>query len=244
MKKLRKEPPRHFPYQHPTFGTDKKPKTPRHWEDTVYYWWWAYLKRSEKYLKTCESGGRGELAKLYKDFGDVRGDSFKKWWNEKMPDGNGRGVYLFANPINADRLTLLVDGEVALVDENRLVISVPLNLPQKFLVDRFRKLVEENHKGVKGKQYAKVSEALYKFNGQPNIKALRIGLEMYDLAKANPELTLWELGLDLPQFQEELHQYRKDEIPFDLRRTISSTVSRYKKRVAETIENTTKGIFP
>lgn len=239
MKKIRKIPPRHFPYQHPTFGTDKKPKTPRHWEDTVYYWWWAYLKRSEKYLKTCESGGKGELAKLYKDFGDVRGDSFKKWWNE-----GERGANLFANSINADRLTLLENGEKAVVNSNRIVISVPLNLPQKFLVDRFRKLVEENHKGEKGRQYAKESDATYKFSGQPNIKALRIGLKIYDLAKSNPELTLWELGLDLPQFQEELSQYKKDNIPFDLRRTISSTVSRYKKRVAESIQWAEKGYFP
>jgi hypothetical protein len=81
-------------------------------------------------------------------------------------------------------------------------------------------------------------------NSQPNIKALRIGLKIYDLAKANPDLTLWELGLDLPQFQEELSQYKKDGIPFDLRRTISSTVSRYKKRVAESIHNTELGFFP
>ena len=244
MKKIRTTPPRHFPYQHPTFGTDKKPKTPRHWEDTVYYWWWAYLRRSEKYLKTCELGGKGELAKLYKDFGDVRGDSFKAWWNEKLSDDNSRGAHLFANPIKADRLTLLEDGEKAVVNKSKLVISVPLNLPQKFLVDRFRKLVEENHNGAKGMKYAKASEATYKFSGQPNIKALRIGLKIYDSAKANPDLTLWELGLDLPQFQEELSQYKKDSIPFDLRRTISSTVSRYKKRVAESIRNTELGFFP
>jgi len=106
MKNTRKVPPRHFPYQHPTFGTDKKPRTPRHWEDTVYYLWWAYLKRNEDYLKTCESKGKGKFSALYKDFGDVRGDSFKKWWNE-----GERGANLFSNPTTEDRINLLVNGE-------------------------------------------------------------------------------------------------------------------------------------
>ena len=239
MKNMRKVPPRHFPYQHPTFGTDKKPKTPRHWEDTVYYLWWAYLKRNEDYLKTCESKGKGKYSALYKDFGDVRGDSFKKWWNE-----GERGANLFSNPTTEDRINLLENGDKAFVDEGRLVMSVPLSLPQKFLVDRFRKILEAHHTGEKGRQYAKVSKAKYQFQGQPNIKALQIGLRVYDQAKANPEMTLWEIGSSLPQFQEELREYRGGEIPFDLRRTISSTVSRYKKRVAESIANTGRGVFP
>lgn len=239
MKNSRKKAPRHFPYQHPTFGTDKKPKTPRNWEDTIYYLWWAYLRRNEEYLKTCEANGAGKLSSIYKDFGDVRGDSFKKWWNE-----GERGATLFSNPTSEDRISLLENGQKAIVDEERFVISVPLSLPQKFLVDRFRKILEAHHTGKKGKQYAKQSKAKYQFQGQPNIKALQIGLKVYDEAKANPELTLWEIGSSLPQFQVELKQFKGKEIPFDLRRTISSTVSRYKKRVAETIKNTSKGIFP
>lgn len=239
MKNTRKTAPRHFPYQHPTFGTDKKPKTPRNWEDTIYYLWWAYLRRNEEYLKTCEANGAGKLSSIYEDFGDVRGDSFKQWWNE-----GERGATLFSNPTSEDRISLLENGQKAIVDDERLVISVPLSLPQKFLVDRFRKILETHHTGKKGKQYAKQSKAKYQFQGQPNIKALQIGLKVYDEAKANQELTLWEIGSSLPQFQVELREFKGKEIPFDLRRTISSTVSRYKKRVAESIGNTSRGVFP
>lgn len=231
MKKSRKTPPRHFPYQHPTFGTEKKPKPARNWEDTVYYLWWAYLKRNDDYLKTCEANGRGRLSELYKDFGDVRGDSFKKWWNE-----GDRGAYLFSNPSSEDRISLLANGEKAFVDEGRLVMSVPLSLPQKFLVDRFRKILEAHHTGKKGRQYAKLSKAKYQFKGQPNIKALQIALKIYDRAKANPEMTLWELGCYLPQFQVELENYKKGVIPeFAQRRVMASTVSRYKKRALNSI---------
>ena len=35
-----------------------------------YYWWWAYLRKNEDYIKCCENNGKGKLSKLYKDFGD------------------------------------------------------------------------------------------------------------------------------------------------------------------------------
>ena len=40
----------HFPYKHPTFGTNKNPKSKSAWENSVYYWWWAYLKKNQEYL--------------------------------------------------------------------------------------------------------------------------------------------------------------------------------------------------
>ena len=79
-----------------------------------YYWWWAYLRRSEAYLKCCEQGGKGKLAKIYADFGDVREDNFKKWWTSKdqgaklfgeQPRPLKRGIYadlLAARPEGLD----------------------------------------------------------------------------------------------------------------------------------------------
>jgi len=240
MKKIRKEPPRHFPYQHPTFGTDKRPKASFYWKETVYYFWWEYLRRNEEYLKTCEDKGAGKYADLYKDFGDVRGSDFKVWWNQE-----NRGALLFSNPVTEDQVTELSDGEKALVDEDRLVVSIPLNLPQKFLIQKIRKLIEMKHKGDKGRQYAKVSKAKYRFKGQPNIKALKLGLNVYDQIKENPNKKLWEIGMSLPQFHLELEEYQKGNEPeFTQRRVMSSTVSRYEKRVRDSINKTVLGIFP
>src|SRR5262249_16591704 len=92
---------RNFPYQSPTFGTKKHPKSGK---DSVYYWWWEYLRRNPQYRKTCESGGLGPLADLYKDFGDVRNDNFKAWWKE-----NDRGAMLFARPPAEVSVRVLVE---------------------------------------------------------------------------------------------------------------------------------------
>ena len=59
--------------------------------DSIYYLWFEYLKRSEKYKTACANNGKG-MKKLYKDFGNVfeyEGvEGFWSWWNE-------RGQYLF-----------------------------------------------------------------------------------------------------------------------------------------------------
>ena len=38
--------------------------------DSIYYLWFEYLKRSEKYKKACANKGKG-MTKLYKDFGNI-----------------------------------------------------------------------------------------------------------------------------------------------------------------------------
>jgi len=152
---------------------------------------------------------------------------------------------LFSNPTTEDRVTELLNGEKAVVDENRLVLSIPLNLPQKFLFEKVRNLIEAKHKGNKGKQYAKTSKATYKFKGQPNIKALRIGLEVYDQIQENSQKHLWEIAMLLPQFQMELENYKKGEVPeFSQRRVMSSTVSRYKNELLTQLKMPASKNFP
>ena len=238
---MKKSVPRHFPYQHPTFGTDKRPKRSWYWEDTVYFLWWSYLRHNEEYLHTCASGGAGALSSLYSDFGDVRGDSFKDWWKEE-----DRGVRLFAEPEATSTLREVSADEAASLASDHILIAVPLNLPKKFLLGRFRSLLADRKAGGVGQQYAKKSRAAYQFKGQPNIKALRTALEVFDYLKANPKKKLWEVGKLLPQFQVELEQCEKaGEVPsYAFKRTIEATVSRHKRKATQTIKNVALGVFP
>ena len=232
---------RHFPYKHPTFGTDKNPKPKYAWENSVYYWWFEYLKRNEDYLKCCESGGKGKLANLYKDFGDVRTITFKKWWME-----NQRGAELFADPSPEDTVRTLNEGEKALSKSEALTISFPINLPKNLLEKRFKQILDIEHKGKRGVQLAKKSRAKYRFNGQPNIEGLRVALQVYDYKKANPDMKLFDIGNALPRFQ--LQQKFVDGETYsereDKKNILSATVGRYLKRVADRIENVAKGKFP
>lgn len=232
---------RHFPYQHPTFGTEKRPKPKRCWEDTIYFVWWSYLKRSQKYIQTCESNGKKGLVALYKDFGDVRGDSFKEWWSK-----DSRGMRLFAEPQSMSTLQVVTKDDLDEIQGDTLLMSVPLSLPKKFLLERFRKILAEYHKGERGRQYAKKSESKYKFKGQPNIQGMRTALMVYDHLATNPKIKLWEVGKILPQFKMELEECEKKSVvpSYDLKRTIEATVSRYKRKATSSISKAEQGTFP
>ena len=240
---------RHFPYKSPRFGSKNKPAPKSAWENTVYYWWWAYLKRNADYLSCCESGGAGKLASLYADFGDVRGDDFKAWWTFKV-NGEDRGAYLFAEPSVESSVKVLKEGEKAASEAEVLTVSLPLSFPKRFLERRFKAILSEAHKGKRGIQLARTSKATYRFKGQPNIPALKQGLMVYDALKAveglKPKKPQWEIAQELKLVEAKM-RVRKTDTPAeaaDKKNVLTAIVGRYKKRVAEVIQLTASGSFP
>jgi hypothetical protein len=239
---LKKSPyQRHFQYKHPTFGTKSKPKPKSASERTVYYWWWEYLRRNTEYLKCCESGGKGRLASLYKDFGDVRSESFQRWWID-----GGRGAHLFAEPQAEDSIRVMETGQEALDPSEAFTVSIPLYLPKKTILRRFKELLDERHQGKRGHQLAKRSKARYQVKGQPNVPAIKQALEVYDFRLANPTLKLWEIGNAIPRLQlaNKLKASDTASERADKRNILAATVSRYLRRSETTIINVAEGIFP
>jgi hypothetical protein len=249
MKKPIKKPKRHFPYQHPTFGTKNRPSSERAWKRSVYYWWWAYLKRNPEYLKCCESKGKGELSALYKDFGDVRGYDFKSWWRE-----GDRGATLFAEPPVEVSVRLLTNGDAIPDSSKGLSVYLPLNLPNNFLEKRVKELLNAIRKGKRGVQYGRAdkSNALYKFDGQPNLKALENTLKVYDLIQeekvkpAGVRMPYWKIALKAGIIGDKGKVLPTDsEGKADQKRAVmTAIVGRLKRRAEKSIKNSENGIFP
>ena len=242
-------PKRHFPYRHPTFGTKHRPARKTAWENTVYYWWWAYLKRNTNYVECCDSEGTGELSALYADFGDVRSDDFKSWWTFKVK-GETRGAYLFAEPSVEFSVKVLSEGEKAPSGADALTVSFPLNFPKRFLERRFKEVLAEVHQGKRGVQLARKSKAKYHFNGQPNIPALKQGLMVYDALKdaegLKPKKPHWKIAQDIKLVPLEKRVDKSDSIRVAAgkKNVLTAIIGRYKKRVEQAIANTANGIFP
>ena len=235
----------HFPYKHPTFGTAKNPKPETAWKNSVYYWWWAYLRKNQEYIKCCENGGKGKLSKLYIDFGDVRADNFKAWWTDKTGHSIERGARLFANRRADDVIRVLEEGEVALNSSKTLTVSLPLNLPKSLLIRRFKEFLNASHKRKRGERLSKESNAKYQIKGQPNIPALKLGLEVYEFRQANPKMKLWEIGNSIPKFQmaQKIKAGDTPSIIADKKNVLAASVSRYLRRVSNLIEKNAKGEF-
>ena len=237
-------PQRHFPYQHPTFGRGDKKRHPDSWKRTVYYWWWSYLKRNQEYLKCCESGGKGKLSLLYKNFGDVRSDDFKKWWSE-----DDRGAKLFSDPLVESTVRVLKEGDVV-SDPEVLTISFPLSLPKRHLKKRLNELLIKYHKGQRGVQQAKSSKAKYRFSGQPNLMGLERALKVFDhleeLKAQGLKKPQWKVAMDLNIVEEEFRVHRTDtpKTAEDKRRVLTAIVGRLKKKATDSVRNTGNGVFP
>jgi len=82
----------HFTFRHPLFRRQRS-ASGEWWQNSVYYLWWEFLRRHEGYRRTCENAGNGKYAKLYADFGNVHGVTFKEWWTK-----HARGARLFSEP--------------------------------------------------------------------------------------------------------------------------------------------------
>lgn len=245
---------RHFAFEHPTFGTAKNPKTASHWEKSVYYWWYEYLRRNEDYRKTCLSGGKGKCAKLYEDFGDIHAVGFKTWWAT-----GDRGAILFAEPPTPSIQVIHPDSGVLGTTGNRsLVLEVPLDLPINYLVARFRKIVSMHHGGKKGLRHSSKSQARYQVHGKVDVAFLDTALLVWDERQANPKKPLWQIAHDLRVISVEhrltagelntkdSHSARRHDSPVvqDKKNLHAATASRYLKKAEAMIANAGKGVFP
>jgi hypothetical protein len=109
------------------------PNQPRLY-NSVYYYWWAFLRLNGDYMECCANGGRGPMSRIYKDFGDIRDgqrrstdpkapsgqvDEFREWWIE-------RGAMLFAEPQTKQNLLTFEDLPKSHDMSGRVLLSVPL----------------------------------------------------------------------------------------------------------------------
>ena len=134
-----------FPHRHPLF---KKKETKRgvYFENSIYYFWFEFLKLNEKYVVACKNKGRG-MKKIFKDFGDIRSKTFKQCWNEKYK-GTTRGIYLFAstNPFN-QLIKINSQNQYNQINQSDYtVIAVPKLIDKKYAVEQVRKLTQNNKK--------------------------------------------------------------------------------------------------
>lgn len=110
--------------------------------DSLYYLWFEYLKRSDKYKRACQYNGKG-MQKIYDDFGDIfqyEGlDGFWAWWTE-------RGQFLFGvPPATQVRDFLSVEQIVEMRSEIETgkyqLVALPTNLSKATLRRRINKLI-------------------------------------------------------------------------------------------------------
>ncbi len=139
--------------------------------ESIYYWWYEYLKLSDKFQKLCmqdvvlESCSEKEYSQWKKDFGNKLlgdfgnvfeyegGEGFWQWWNE-------RGQYLFGiNPLHGLDQFASVDKVIEhrqLIDSGAVkLVALPTTLTRATLQRRLAKLIDQMSLSGEGEQTAK-----------------------------------------------------------------------------------------
>lgn len=235
----------------PNFGTKNNPAKISLQTRSPYYWWWVYLRRNEDYLRCCENGGKGKFAKLYKSFGDVREDNFKKWWKEK-------GVDLFSEKHVSEggdmvlmELTDKAQWNEAWTYDQVLVVAMPLTSSKRYLQSKFNALLRKRHTTKRGRQYKTFAESSAKYPLAKNytIRNLETTLAVYDeylkYKGQKPKVPYWRIGENLtlvPKAMTSPKLTKKEN--YDRKNTMAATVLRYIRSAEKMIENVAQGKFP
>jgi len=241
-----------FAAKHPTFGTKNNRKALDVQQKSPYYWWWAYLRRNEAYLQCCANSGSGELAELYKDFGDVRSEDFHKWWT-----ADDRGERLFAEQQLRTLFELTNTNELQsyLNADDMLVVAVPLQngVSKRDIQKRFAELLKRKHTAKRGRSKTKwtSSTANYPINRNYTVYSLRKALTVYDAYMANFNLpkkeqkTLWQIGVELQLVGTAMPEDKDDTADNLVKRNrMAASVSRYVKQATAIVEAVGLGNFP
>lgn len=246
---------RYFLAPSPRFGRVNSRLPLGHQQRSPYYWYWQYLRRNANYTACCKRGGKGKLAALYADFGDVREDNFQKWWAD-----NQRGATLFAEQpltVKFGELSSAAEWQPHWDKERVMVVSVPLSMTKRALKGAFAKLLDNRHTGSKSgrpslSKLKETSTARYKLEHNYTVSGLMTTLAVYDLWVVNQtqpkaeRLTLWAIGKAL-NINKAAIKDAESSSPADRlvgRNVLGATVSRYVKQAKAMIANAAAGNFP
>jgi hypothetical protein len=237
---------------YPTFGTAKNRKTDAYQKRSPYYWWWEYLRRNQDYLDCCANDGKGRLADLYTDFGDVRDKEFRVWWQEDR-----RGARLFGEQqleVKFKEMESSAEWGADWTKDKVMVVAFPLAVGKRRLMGDIRKLLDMRHTCKQGRPaLAKVeSTAKYKLSRNYTTANLETALNVYDLWVANnakpkaEQIKQWEIGVEL-----KLHKLSVKDAYSGLkqdravgRNLLGAMVKRYLTQAQKTIKSLEDGVFP
>jgi hypothetical protein len=214
------------------------------WKCSVYYFWWEYLRRHTGYRTTCENGGNGNFANLYKDFGDIHSSDFPTWWWQHL------GLFTVVGDVR-----IAHDPELARTElrGGHLIVEIPFARTTAQMARAFRHELEVV---MQTELKTRMLEAIrYVPAARCYLPSLYDHLRVWDARQQNPTATpaelatMIDLDVNLPHEPREIKQLRAEGLPVrDLERNNARArqlaVQRHLRIAQQYIENAALGQFP
>ena len=210
---------------------------------TPIYWWFLTLQASDEYLLCCRNQGKGKLANLYKDFGDVDEKSFAQWWTNQ-------GRKIFAERKKLKRVEVIDERhqlERLSIHEDRLIIEVPLTLRRQTAIRQIGKALQKAYESRDPVDIWEQSTAKRQIiKSKIRMKTIEMLLRVWQIRNEYPALNNYEIGLKAKIDLDILARTTDgDQLDDALeRRRMTIAVSRYLAQAKNLIANAELGIFP
>ena len=195
------------------------------------------------------------MAKVYGDFGDVRDEDFRKWWQ-------ARGNYLFAEAATGTgvlELASAADWDGTWSANTTLVVAVELNWSKRDIGKAFLKLLRKRHKRGRGRlplRGRESSTARYPLAKNFSVHSLKQDLAVYDARQAaiaesqrtGRRCTTWyAIGCELRLVPAALPSAAERAMGIadaDKVNTMTVAASRAYKRAERRVWSVGRGVFP
>jgi len=112
--------------------------------DSLAYWWFRCLQANDEYQYCCKHRGRGSMASMYADFGDVFELSFAQWWLR-----HGRTIFTETKPFKRVRV-VQSRADVRDLDvwnEDKLILEIPLTVTKLTVMRQIEQAVKKAYEG-------------------------------------------------------------------------------------------------
>lgn len=210
---------------------------------TPIYWWFLTLQASDEYVLCCRNQGKGKLANLYKDFGDVDEKSFAQWWTNQ-------GRKIFAERKKLKKVEVVDERrqlERLSIHEDRLIIEVPLTLRRQTAIRQIGKALQKAYESRDPVDIWEQSTAKRQIiKTKIRMTTIEMLLRVWQIRNEYPALNNYEIGLKAKIDLDILARTTDgDQLDDALeRRRMTIAVSRYLAQAKNLIANAELGIFP
>jgi len=158
-------------------------------QNSIYYWWWHFLRLTPEFWYAKRSGHEiveANLRKVDLAIGGHPSPSFKAWWTQY-------GVDAFAESPRDDQVRL-VNPSQAVSNPDTVLVEVPLSLNKREIASQFNLIINKVHRGRKYdvEEYSNAQLKLY--NHKYNLLSIERQYWVLLYKLIYPQVPLWVIG--------------------------------------------------
>ncbi len=251
-KKFMDEPPK-YPWLPYPWRWRKPVGDTENWRCSVYYYWWEYLRRNERYQLICKAFANSDSTFLdeitererrtYTDFGDVFSISFHQWWGSHYTLFTEKEAVFATTENGSDDQPEIGNAEFfGRISSLRLKKIFDATVSDLFWIDQIR-------------IHYRREDAVYRACGRYVLPTLQTHLDVWDAKMANPNLKDHKIAdlvnMDVRHGYDEIEVARMKadgmgvaDLERAIRRAKQLAVQRHLRIARQYIDNVLEGRFP